>query len=178
MKVSLIIPLCSFLALTLIAADPEKPARRPAAAGATRTLRAGQAGAGAGGLLALERVLTDEQREALREHMKAGGKELREGQQELMKLRRELQEAVLSGKATASVIKEKTEAIAKLDAEQLGARMTALSKIAATLTDEQREKLKNTGEQLRPGRPAAGAGLRQGDAPATTEPAAPPPPDK
>jgi hypothetical protein len=33
------------------------------------------------GPLALERVLTDEQRETLREHMKAGGKELREGQQ-------------------------------------------------------------------------------------------------
>ena len=178
MKASLIIPLCSLLAAALMAADPEKPGRRPAAAGAARALRAGQAGAGAGGPLALERVLTDEQRESLREYMKEGGKELREGQQALMKLRRELQEAVLGARANASFIMEKTEAIANLDAEQLRARMTALSKIAATLTDEQREKLKDMGDQLRAGRPGRGAGLREGEAPARSEPAAPPPPEK
>jgi Spy/CpxP family protein refolding chaperone len=100
----------------------------------------------------------------------------------MMRLRRELQEAVLGGKATSSFIKEKTEAIAKLDAEQLRARMTALSKIAATLTDEQREQLKNAGEQFKAGRPGPGAGLRGGSRPGGVsipfEPAAPPPPEK
>jgi Spy/CpxP family protein refolding chaperone len=165
MKASLILSLCLFLAAGLMAADPEKPARRPVAAGA-------------GGPLALERVLTDEQRATLREYLKAGGKELREGQQELMKLRHELQEAVIAAKASASFIKEKTEAIAKLDAEQLRARMTALSKIAATLTAEQREKLKGMGEQLRASRPGRAAGLREGGVPDPSEPAAPPPPEK
>jgi len=162
------ISFCSLLALSLMAADPEKAARRPAAAAA-----------GAGGVpAALDRVLTDEQRETLRGYLKAGARELRAGQQELMKLRQELQEAVLAAQASTAFIKEKTEAIARLDAEQLRARMTALSKIAATLTAEQREKLKNMGEQLRAGRPGRAAALREGGAPAPFEPAAPPPPDK
>jgi Spy/CpxP family protein refolding chaperone len=165
MKASLMISFCSLLAVSLLAADPEKPVRRPAAAGA-------------GGPTALERVLTDEQRATLREYLKAGGKELREGQKELTKLRHELQEAVIAAKASAAFIKEKTDAIAKLDAEQLRARMTALSKIAATLTAEQREKLKDMGEQLRAGRPGRAAGLREGGVPALSEPAAPPPPEK
>ncbi len=160
------------LAGVLLAAD-ERPPRRPATEGAPRPLR-GEAG----GFPGLERVLTDEQRETLREHMQAGGKALRAAQQELMQLRSELNEAVLAGKATAAVIKEKTEAIAKLDAEQLRARMTALSKIAATLSEEQREKLKDLGEQLRAGRPGLGAGPREGEAPVRREPAAPPPPEK
>ena len=155
-----------------MAAD-EKPPRRPAAEGAARPLR-GEAG----GLPGLERVLTDEQRETLREHMQAGGKALRAAQQELVQLRRELNEAVLAGQATAAMIKEKTEAIAKLDAEQLRARMTARAQIAATLTEEQRAKLKDMGEQLRAGRPGLGSGPREGEAPARREPAAPPPPEK
>ncbi len=147
----------------LSAAAPEKPARRPAAAG---------------GPAAYERVLTEGQREVFREHLQAHARELRAGQLELAKLRRELQESVLNAKASASFIKEKTEAIAKLDAAQLRVRMAALSQIAPTLTEDQREKLKSVGEDIRAGRPGLAGGLRPAESPAQPEPAAPPPPDQ
>jgi Spy/CpxP family protein refolding chaperone len=97
----------------------------------------------------------------------------------MMALRRELQEAVVSGKADDSFIKQKSEAIAKLEAEILAARMSAMAKVAATLTPEQKEQIKEASEQLRTARPGLGAGGREGTAPrAPREPAAPPPPEK
>ena len=105
------------LAASLTAADAEKPARRPAnAGGGIRQLAGGAGPGGPGG--GIERVLTDEQRQKLREAMQEQGGDFRENMQQLAELRRELNEAVLDGKADAKFIKEKTDAIAKLDAEQ------------------------------------------------------------
>ena len=59
--------------------------------------------------------------------------------------------------------------------------MTAMAKIAATITPEQKEKIKEIAGQMRAERPGLGAGpgLRDGDAPVRRgEPAAPPPPEK
>ena len=169
----------ALLTLQLGAADAPNPARRPANAGGGPANRPalGQAGQG-GGPAAFERVLTDEQRQKVRELMQAQGGDVRENLQQLARLRRELNEAVFSGKADEKFIQEKTDAIAKLDAEQLRARMMALSKVAATLTTEQREKIKEMGEQLRAARPGLGAGPHGGEAPRPQEPAAPPPPEK
>ena len=83
----------------------------------------------------------------------------------------------MTGEATDALIKEKSEAIAKLDAEVLAARMSAMAKIAGTLTAEQKEKIKEMGTQMRAGRPGLGAGPRD-PAPPVREPAAPPPPAK
>ena len=160
-----------------MAADAEQPPRRPGAGAVNRPgLAQGGAFAGAANF---ERVLTDEQRQKLREYMQEQGGDLRENMQKLAQLRRELNEAVFAGKADEKFVKEKTDAIAKLDAEQLRARMTALSKIAATFTPEQRETIKGMTEQARAARP--GLGTRpsaEGDAPRKREPAAPPPPEK
>jgi Spy/CpxP family protein refolding chaperone len=171
MKTILLLFACGLLVCQLHAAGAEKPARRAGA-------KPGRGLAGPPGGAGLERVLTDEQRQKMRESMKAGGEKLREAQQQMMNARRELQEAVLSGKANEAFIKEKADLIGKLEGEQLRARMTALAKVAETLTSEQRDKLKEMGEQARSERPRPGRGPRGEGTSAPPEPAAPPPPVK
>jgi Spy/CpxP family protein refolding chaperone len=168
MKAKLILTL--LLVVRLNGADAEKPLRRPAARAA--------AGVSANGTAGFERVLTDEQRKQLREFMQEQGADFRENMPKLAQLRRELQEAAFTGKADEKFIKEKTDAIAKLDAEQLRVRTLALTKVAANLTVEQREKIKEMSERIRAERPGLGAGLRDSEAPRKREPAAPAPPDK
>jgi len=172
MKSKFILLIAAVLACRLCAADAQNPPRRPNAGGGPGL---GQAG---GGAMGFERVLTDEQRQKLREAMQEQGTNVRESAQKVMQLRRELNEAVITGKSDEKMIREKTDEIAKLDAEQLRARMMALSKVAATLTPEQKEKIKEMSEQMRAGRPGLGGAARDGEAPRKVEPAAPPPPEK
>ena len=166
----------ALMCFRLMAADEAAPARRPAAEGLNRPQA--RLGAGPGGAGNFEQVLTDGQRQKLREYMQADAAKLRASQQELMRLRRELQEAVMTGKAEEAVIRQKTEAIGKLEGEVLALRMNALAKVAASLTPEQKDRIKEMSEQMRTERPGLGARPREGDAPRTREPAAPPPPDK
>jgi len=173
MKTRFLLLTVLLLATRLIAADAEKQARRAAAGKATAKV------ARTAGMGGFEQVLTDEQRKEFREQMRASGEKLRASQQEVMKARRELQETVLSGKADEAAIRQRSEAIAKLESEVLAARMSALAKVAGTLTPEQKEKIKELSEPSRAVRPGLGAGRREGDAPRTPrEPAAPPPPEK
>jgi Spy/CpxP family protein refolding chaperone len=106
------------------------------------------------------------------------GADFRGNAQKLAQLRRELQEAALNGKADEKLIKEKTEAIAKLDVEQLRVRTLALAKVAASLTPEQRQKIQEISERTRTERPGLGAGMREREVLRKGEPAAPPPPEK
>ena len=168
MKAKLIAILAVTLAVPLSAADAEKKAQRRAAAEAVR----GKAPA------MFEQVLTDEQRQQVREFMAGQGTDFRENVQKLAQLRRELHEAALNGKADEKFIKEKTEAIAKLDAEQLRVRTLALAKVAASLTPEQRQRIKEMGDRIRAERPGLGAGLREKEVLRKGDPAAPPPPEK
>jgi Spy/CpxP family protein refolding chaperone len=156
------------LAVQLNAADAAKKAQRRAAAEAT----GGKAPA------TFEQVLNDEQRKQVREFMLEQGADFRENVQKLAQLRRELQEAAFDGKADEKFIKEKTEAIAKLDAEQLRVRTLALAKVAASLTPEQRQRIQEIGDRIRAERPGLGAGLREKEVSRKGGPAAPPPPEK
>jgi len=175
MKPKILLFASLLLTSQLIAAEA-KPARR--AANAPKRPQAGLA-APPGDAGKFERVLNDEQRQKLREYIQANGEKLRARRQETVKLRRELQDAVISGQADEAAIKEKSEAIARLEGEMLSARMNALAKVAATLTAEQKEKIKEMSEQVRAARPKSGAGLRKGTAPlGPPEPAAPRPPEK
>jgi Spy/CpxP family protein refolding chaperone len=156
------------LAVQLNAADAAKKAQRRAAAEAI----GGKAPA------TFEQVLNDEQRKQVREFMLEQGADFRENVQKLAQLRRELQEAAFDGKADEKFIKEKTEAIAKLDAEQLRVRTLALAKVAPSLTPEQRQRIKEIGDRIRAERPGLGAGLREKEVLRKGGPAAPPPPEK
>ncbi len=169
----------ALLAGQLSAADAEKPVRRPGVGGAQRPAlrQAGQPGQ-AGGPAVFERVLTDEQRQKMREFMQEQGGDFRENMQKLAQLRRELNEAVFSGTADEKFIQEKTDAMAKLDAEQMRVRMMALTKIAQAFTAEQKKKIKEMVAPMRAARPGLGAGPRGGEAPRKQESAAPPPPEK
>jgi len=176
MKAKTILLVSVLCAAPLFAADEQQPPRRPVDGPA-------RAQAGFGGPLsslgAFERVLTDEQRQKLREYTRENSEKARVSQQEAMKMRRELQESVLGGQADEAAIKQKSEAIAKLEAEVFAARLYAMAKVAATFTPEQKEKIKELGEQMRSQRPGLGAGPRDGEPPRTPrEPAAPPPPAK
>ena len=160
------------LATPLIAADSSAPARR-AAAGVNRP----QAGLGGLGMGAFGQVLTEEQRQKLREYLQSGSGKARTSQVEAIQLRRELQESVLAGEADDVAIRQKSEAIARLETEALAVRMSALARIAATLTPEQKQKIKEMSAQARPvarGRRAA----QRNASPAAREPAAPPPPQE
>ncbi|HEY0548699.1 MAG TPA: Spy/CpxP family protein refolding chaperone [Verrucomicrobiae bacterium] len=156
------------LVVQLSAADAAKKAQRRAAVEA----------AGGNVPATFEQMLTDDQRQQIREFMLGQGTDFRENLQKLAQLRRELQEAALNGKADEQFIKEKTEAIAKLDAEQLRVRTLALVKVAASLTPEQRQKIKEMGDRLRTERPGLGGRLRDKEIPRKGDPAAPPPPEK
>ena len=115
--------------------------------------------------MAFERVLTDEQRQQMREFMQAQGASMREGQQKLVQLRSELQEAAFNGKAEEKFVKQKTDEIAKLEAEQLRIRTLALAKVAATFTDEQKAQVKEMTGRLNAARArlaAACAAARRG----------------
>ena len=162
--------LIAIVALTLAA--------QLSAADANKALRRNVAEAVGANKSGFEQVLTDEQRKQVREFMLGQGVDFRENIQELAQLRRELQEAALNGKADEKFIKEKTEAIAKLDAEQLRVRTLALAKVAASLTPEQREKIKKISDRIRAERPGLGAGLREKEVLRKGDPAAPPPPEK
>jgi Spy/CpxP family protein refolding chaperone len=168
MTAKLITILALALAVPLSAADAAKKAQRRTAAEE----------AGGKAPATFEQVLNDEQRRQVREFMMGQGTEFRENIQKLAQLRRELQEAALNGQADEKFIKEKTEAIAKLDAEQLRVRTLALAKVAASLTPEQRQRIKEIGDRVRAERPGLGAGLRDKEVLRKGDPAAPPPPEK
>jgi Spy/CpxP family protein refolding chaperone len=177
MKTFLLFSIVTILAASLHAADGEKTSR---AEKADVPRRPGAAGA-AGGPVAFERVLTDAQRQQMREFIQAQGADLRESQQKALQLRRELQEAAFSGKADDKFVKQKTDEIAKLDAEQLRIRTLALAKVAASFTDEQKAQVKEMTERVNAARAPLGGGLRGRDgeeAPRRRDPAAPPPPEK
>lgn len=173
MKSSFVIFTVAVLAIQLHAADAEKPGR-PANAEAARRP------AVAGGAVAFERVLTEEQRQQMREFIQAQGAPVRENQQKAVQLRRELQEAAFNGKADAKFIKDKTDEIARLDSEQLRVRTMALAKVAASFTPEQRAQIKEMTERVNAVRSPLGGGKREGEgeAPRRREPAAPAPPEK
>src|SRR5688572_24158147 len=126
MKTNLSFVLSALLAAPAIVSGAEKRAL-PQGSDVPGRPQAGLVGP-PGGAAGFERVLTEEQRRKLREYNQANGEKSRASQMETMKLRRELQEAVMNGKANEAAIKEKTEAIAKLEAEVLAARMNAMAK--------------------------------------------------
>lgn len=175
MRVQFLWVILAIATTQLAAADAEKRARRAASGKAAAKQQSPRPANG----LAFEQILTEEQRQTLREYTQTQAESLRQNRQEAIKLRRELQDAVLSGKADEAAIRQKSEAIAKLEAEALTARMAAVAKVAADLTPEQKEKIKELGRSSRRARPGLGGDGRDGNALLPPrEPAAPPPPDK
>src|SRR5436190_9919857 len=176
MKIKTLLFASILMALPLMAAD-EKTATPPPSDGPARAT--GRMGAPLSNLAAFEGLLTPEQKQKLREYNQANGKKSQMSQQQALQMRRDLQNAVLSGQADEATIKEKTTAIAKLEGEAFAGRLLGMAEIAKTFTPEQKEKIKAMSDQTRAARPGLGAGPRGENAVRTPgEPAAPPPPAK
>lgn len=182
----LLVALASALTLqTLTAADADvRPPRRPGpppaeddAAGprGPRGQRfqegrfqpgGGQAGGfqpGRGGGMPVESILTDEQREKFGEEMFAQREKARELNEKFMKLRREIDQALLAEKLDEKFVREKSLELAEVEVERSLIRARAFAKIRPSLSEEQLERLKDLRSDMGRG-PQGGPGGFRGPA--------------
>jgi len=103
---------------------------------------------GAPGILPVERVLTEEQREAFRDELQAHRDQLREINEKAARLRPELDEALLAEKLDEKLVREKVAALAELDGERSLIRARALAKVRPSLSEEQLTRLKHLRAEL------------------------------
>jgi len=138
-----------FSASVVAAADPPTPGAPPAAPGqpapgtqppSGRPERAPRIASGAGGLM----VLDEQQREKFREASQKNSEELRNLDQQLRAAQKELVHAALAEKYDEKAVREKADAIGKLQADLLVLRAKAFSAVAPTLKPEQREQLESS----------------------------------
>jgi Spy/CpxP family protein refolding chaperone len=103
----------------------------------------GMAGRFMPGVERLQAVLTEEQRGSLREAMEGRRGKVRELEEKLRAVRKEIFEAGLAGTFDEAAVSQKASVAAKLDADITVLRAKAFSQMRPRLTAEQIEKLKN-----------------------------------
>ncbi len=126
---------------TLLAAEPdqEQP-RRPGSFGdGPRGQRPFQF---QGGGLPLESVFTQDQRTEFGKEMRSQGEKLRELNEGVSKLRRELDDLMLAEKFDETLFREKSGEMAALEAERTVMRARAFAKVRPSLSEEQLERIK------------------------------------
>jgi len=134
---------------TLLAAEPdqEQP-RRPGPPGdgprgqRPFQFQGGPQGAPQGGGAPLESVFTQEQRMEFGREMRSQGEKLRELNEGVSKLRRELDDLMLAEKFDETLFREKSGEMAALEAERTVMRARAFAKVRPSLTEEQLERIK------------------------------------
>jgi Spy/CpxP family protein refolding chaperone len=105
----------------------------------------------------IETVLNDEQRAEFREAMEGQRDKLRELDEKNMRLRRQLDEAMIAKELDEREVRRLSLALAEIEADRTVMRARALAKVRPSLTDEQLERLKNLRAEMGPGmRPAEG----------------------
>ncbi len=137
-----------FTASLVTAADPPPPGAPPAAPGQPapgapppgRPDRAPRIAGGGGGLM----VLDEQQRETYREASQKSSEELRTIDQKIRAAQKDLVHAALAEKYDEKAVREKADAIAKLQADLIVVRAKAFSSVAPTLKPEQREQLESS----------------------------------
>jgi Spy/CpxP family protein refolding chaperone len=87
--------------------------------------------------------LDEKQSELLREALQAEGDELRKLYEKLQAATRELVKAVVAEKYDDKVVREKADAVSKLQTEITMLRAKAFSAVSPTLNPEQREQIEN-----------------------------------
>ena len=88
--------------------------------------------------------LDDKQRELLREAMQQDSDELRKLAEKLRAAQKELMQAVLAEKYDEKVVREKAEAVARIQTDMTVLRAKAVATLAPTLKPEQREQLETS----------------------------------
>lgn len=131
-------------AFVLTAANAQ-PAQGP---GGNRPNRGAGGGGGGGGNLQGQRgpaaVLDDQQMQLYREATQKDGDQLRKLDEKLRVAQKELIQAALAEKYDENAVREKAEAVAKIQVEITTLRSKALSAVAPTLKPEQRDQLLNS----------------------------------
>jgi Spy/CpxP family protein refolding chaperone len=88
--------------------------------------------------------LDDKQSELLREALQAEGDDLRKLYEKLQAASKELMHAVVAEKYDDKIVREKADAVSKLQTEITVLRAKAFSAVSPTLTQEQREQIENS----------------------------------
>lgn len=127
--------------------EPDRPSRpNPPAGEARRGQPGGPDGFRGGpgqGLPGMERVLTEDQRDSLRQAMESQREKLRGLQEKIRDTRKALMTATLAAEFKDDAVKAKALEVAKLEAEVTVLRLKALSEVQPALSQEQVEKLLN-----------------------------------
>jgi len=136
-------------AFALIAADsPAPPPGRPGPGGGGPGGAGGpgnfQGPRGGGGGMMMGGVLDDQQRELYRQASQKNMDELRRLDEKLRAAQKELVKAAIAEKYDEAAVREKAEAVGKIQVQITTLRAKALSAVAPTLKPEQRDQLENS----------------------------------
>lgn len=155
--------------------EPDRPHRpNPPAGEARRGQPDGQPGFRGGpgqGLPLMEQVLTEDQRDSLRQTMEAQREKMRGLQEKIRDARKALMKAALAEEFKDDVVKAKALEVAKLEAEVSALRLKAFAEVQPALSPEQLEKI------LNPPQPRSMGPDDRGDRPANRRANRPPPQD-
>lgn len=120
----------------------------------------------------MEQVLTEDQRDSLRQTMESQREKMRETQEKIRDARKALMTAALANDFKDDVVRAKALEVAKLEADVTVLRLKALSEVQPALSKEQLEKIMNPqppqgmgpgGDGPRPNNRRAPNGPRPGD---------------
>lgn len=124
------------------------------------------------GMPMMEQVLTEDQRDSLRQTMESQREKMRETQEKIRDARKALMTAALANDFKDDVVRAKALEVAKLEADVTVLRLKALSEVQPALSKEQLEKIMNPqppqgmgpgGDGPRPNNRRAPNGPRPGD---------------
>lgn len=127
--------------------NPDRPYRPNQPAGEARRGQSGdQPGFRGGqgqGLPLMERVLTEDQRDSLRQMMESQREKMRGLQEKIRDARKAMMQAALADDFKDDVVKAKALEVAKLEAEMTVMRLKAVAEVQPALSKEQLEKILN-----------------------------------
>ncbi len=89
-------------------------------------------------------MLDDKQRELLREAMQNNGAEIQKLDEKMRAAQKELTQAILTEKQDSKVLRDKAEAVAKIQVEQTLLRAKVFAVVVPTLKPEQRDQIENS----------------------------------
>jgi Spy/CpxP family protein refolding chaperone len=119
------------------------------------------------GVALMERVLTEEQRESMRDIMKSQRERMQGIQEKIRAARKELMKASLAESFDEEAVRAKALVVAKLEADLTVLRAKAISQVQPPLSEEQIERIINPPPQdrLQPGNGEPRPGDRRGNRP-------------
>jgi len=91
----------------------------------------------------MEQVLTEDQRDSMRQAMESQREKMRETQEKIRNARKALMTAALADDFKDDVVRAKALEVAKLEADVTVLRLKALSEVQPALSKEQLEKIMN-----------------------------------